>query len=547
MSARPPSAAPEPASRRLRAAVSAISRRDLRLASGLTLFVYVATHLLNHALGLISIVAAESALRIAVRIWQSKPGTLVLYGAAVLHVGLALRAIYEHRTLRLPPLELLRMVLGLGIPTLLIGHAVATRAAFELYGHPPDYAHVVWTLWHSGRQGLQIALLVPGWAHGCLGLNFAFGRRPWFVRLRPGLFGAALLLPTCAVLGFLSMLKEVELLARDPAWVSATVATANDAQNLALGHARDALLTLYFGLIGLVFAARLVRRVIEERRGRLISIAYPGRSVRVPRGWSILEASRTHRIPHVSICGGRGRCSTCRVRILAGADHCPLPDESERRTLARLGLPADTRLACQLRPLADVRVVPLLRAVGPAKLNALTMRAERELAVVRVGLQSASGGPELLAHDRLYALNCFSDVVGAATRAAGGLPVQFNGDHVIVVFGLEVGAAEGSRQALLAATDLDRRLQGLASRLERELGVHFEHAVQLHTGPAVVGTTGDRLLNTPTIVGSALDVVQRMAASDSPTGAADDVRADRRIAVSQNLFEAAGLDRRSVP
>jgi len=333
-----------------------------RLLSGLLLFVYVAAHLLNHAFGLISIAAAEAGLRVAVRIWQSKPGTLALYSAAAVHLWLALQAIYEHRTLRLPPLELVRIALGLGIPTLLIGHAVSTRLAFERYGVPPDYAHVVWTLWHSGRQGWQIALLVPGWAHGCLGLNFAFGRRPWFVRWRPALLAAALLLPACAVLGFLSMVKEVSLLARDPAWIAATVAAASAAPSVALGHARDALLTSYFGLIGVAFAARLLRGVVDQRRGNLISIAYPDRSVRVPKGCSVLEASRMHRIPHASMCGGRGRCSTCRVQVLDGKDGCPEPDAGEQRTLARLGLPADIRLACQLRPQADVRIVPVSAA-----------------------------------------------------------------------------------------------------------------------------------------------------------------------------------------
>jgi adenylate cyclase len=137
------------------------------------------------------------------------------------------------------------------------------------------------------------------------------------------------------------------------------VAAASAAQSLALGHTRDALLTLYFGLIGAVFAARLLRGVVDERRGNLISIAYPGRSVRVPKGCSVLEASRMHRIPHASMCGGRGRCSTCRVRVLDGKDGCPEPDAGEQRTLARLGLPADVRLACQLRPQADVRIVPV--------------------------------------------------------------------------------------------------------------------------------------------------------------------------------------------
>ena len=322
------------------------SRRNLRLCTGVILFIYVAVHLFNHALGLISIAVAERGLRVAVAVWQSPPGTLVLYGAAATHIALAFVALYQRRTLRMPPLELLRIVLGLSIPTLLIAHAVGTRLAFEMYRHPPDYAHVVWMLGHSGREGRQIALLVPGWLHGCLGLNFAFGARAWYPRLRLPLFGAALLLPVLAVLGFLSMLKEVSLLAQDPVWVATTVVELGDVQRIALGNVRDGLIALYFGLIAAVFIARAARTVVEQRRGSLVLISYPGRTVRVPRGWSVLEASRSHHLAHVSRCGGRARCSTCRVRVVAGEDQCPPPSEDERRTLLRINAPAGTRLAC---------------------------------------------------------------------------------------------------------------------------------------------------------------------------------------------------------
>ena len=143
-----------------------LTRQDLRLGSGLVLFVYVAAHLVNHALGLISVDAAEHGLHVAVAVWHSLPGTVLLYGAAGIHITLAFVALYERRTLRMPPLEVLRIVLGLGIPTLLIAHVVTTRLAFEAYGTQPDYAHIVWMLWHSNREGRQMdgSLARPGFS-----------------------------------------------------------------------------------------------------------------------------------------------------------------------------------------------------------------------------------------------------------------------------------------------------------------------------------------------------------------------------------------------
>lgn len=489
-----------------------VSRRDLRLVSGLTLFVYVALHLLNHALGLVSIAAAERGLKVAVAVWHSWPGTLLLYGAAATHISLALLAIYEHRTLRMPPMEILRIVLGLGMPTLLIGHAVATRLAFVVYGNPPDYAHTVWSLWNSGRQGLQLALLVPGWLHGCLGLNFAFGRKPWFRRARLPLFGAALLVPTLAVLGFMSMVKEVSLLATDPAWVATTIGLIDDAQKAALSNIRDGGIAFWLGIIAGVLLARLVRRMIEERRGALVSIRYPAQTVRVPRGWSVLEASRSHGIEHVSMCGGRARCSTCRVRVVEGEDRCPPAEEVERETLARIGAAADTRLACQLRPQGDVVVVPLLTAAPGARPAGAADAEERDIAVLLVDFRCVRRGKRLLPHDLLYALDRFGAVVGDVARLEGGSTIQFSGDRAMVLFGVDVVASEARRRALRAAIAIGQRLERLGAELRASLDCESTHIVVVHAGLAAIGRIGDRSRRTLAVVGHTINVVRLLAA-----------------------------------
>ena len=143
-----------------------MTRRDLRLGSGLVLFAYVTAHLANHALGLVSVNVAEAGLRVAVAFWHSLPGTVLLYSAAAIHLALAMIAVYERRTLRMPAPEALRIALGFGIPLLLIGHFTSTRFAFELYGLRSDYARIVWALWTSDGEGRQLALLAPGWLHG---------------------------------------------------------------------------------------------------------------------------------------------------------------------------------------------------------------------------------------------------------------------------------------------------------------------------------------------------------------------------------------------
>jgi len=487
------------------------TRRDLRLGSGLILFVYVASHLANHALGLFSLATAEHGLNFAVRVWHSIPGTLLLYGAAATHVALALNALYRRRTLRMPPLEVLRIALGLGIPILLIGHAVSTRLAWEAYKMSPEYSRVVWALWSSDNEGRQLALLVPGWLHGCLGVNFAFSRRAWYQRARPVLFAVALLLPVLGGLGFLAMGKELSADVANRAFLDSNAAV-DAATRVTLLRIRDTLLALWFALIGAIFIAREIRAAIERHRNAVVTITYPQRAARVPAGWTVLEASRSHHIPHMSMCGGQARCSTCRVQVTAGDDYCPPPEAPEQATLARVAAAPGVRLACQLRPTGDISVVPLLAAAGSALASDRSSSVqERELAVVDVEwCNRARFARGHLPQDVVYLSGLFGETVGGAVQATGGTVSAMSVDNVMAVFGLRDNLADACRQAIEAAISIDRALADLRQRYAAEFGVPAEFAVVVHAGHGAVASVqsaeGDRLLT----AGAVFDNVQAL-------------------------------------
>jgi len=507
--------------------------RDLRLASGLVLFFYVATHLANHALGLVSIAVAERGLAIAVGVWQSLPGTLLLYGAAAAHVTLAFAAIYRRRTLRMPPAELLRIFLGLGIPMLLIGHAIGTRVAWSFYDASPEYRRVVWGLWNSDGEGRQLALLVPGWLHGCLGLHFAFNRRRAYQRMHYVLFGAAILLPVLAGLGFLAMGKELAARTAEHAALMAQY-DADASLRLSVSRLRDGALAVYFSLIAGVFAARELRALVERRRRTLVRIAYPGRSVQVPRGWTVLEASRSFHIPHMSMCGGRARCSTCRVQVTAGLGHCPPPEADEAATLVRIAAPPGVRLACQLRPTDDIAVVPLLAATAAPPKAARDTPVERGVALVAVDWRNrAAFGRDHLPQDRVYASRLFADVVAGSARASGGVEAESAGAGAVVLYGLADPLPDACRAALAAARSLEDALHDLAQRLAHELNAQAAFTVCLHAGPAAAGAAGLPDGQRTIAAGPALDEMERLRAFA--------LRSDAAIVVSPAFAREAGM------
>jgi adenylate cyclase len=510
--------------------------RNLRMASGLVLFTYIGAHLVNHALGLISLEAAEHGLELAIEVWYSLPGTALLYGAAATHFLLALWAVYSRRTFRLPPAELLRIALGFTLPLILIDHAANTRLAWELFQLPSDYKRVISGLWATDSQAWQLGLLAPGWLHGCLGLQLAFQRRAWFRRLRLPLFAFALLLPVLSALGFLSMGKEIGLNAQAMAQAREHLSEANTEKRDAIGRWRNGLLAWYLAIVGAAFGARSIRNALEHRGKRLVAVSYPGRTVRVPRGWTVLEASRGFHLPHASMCGGRARCSTCRVRVVTGGEQCPPAGADEQATLARIDAPSDVRLACQLRPRGDLTVVPLVQTERPIYRQLAPPRnAEREIVVLICDfLNRAELAADQLPQDLLYVLKLYVEALGTAIRGAGGTLSYVEIDSVCAVFGLETDLAHAARQALQAASAIEAALRDLNHRLGQQWRCKVSIAVSIHAGRAAVGEIG--ACDPPTVlaVGEAMDTaneLHRLAA-----------RGGKPFAVTHQVYQAAGLD-----
>src|SRR3954471_9272674 len=94
-----------------------------------------------------------------------------------------------------------------------------------------------------------------------------------------------------------------------------------------------------------LLAATLLARWLRTLLGGTYQVRHAsGRVITAPVGRSILEAIRDEGLPHASVCGGRARCTTCRVRVSDGLSHLPPPGRMEKQALARIDAPANVRL-----------------------------------------------------------------------------------------------------------------------------------------------------------------------------------------------------------
>jgi adenylate cyclase len=527
-----------------------IGVRQIRLACGLVLFAYLVSHFLNHALGNISMDALAAGVYFHTLFWRFPPVAMMFYAAALLHAGLGIWALYQRREFRWKAIEPLQLVLGLSIPVLIITHIVGVRLGQALFQHEKLYPQLLYSFWVAlpYRIWLMSSVLIIAWVHGCIGLYFWLRMKAFYKRAAPFLLAAAVLIPTLALLGVYQGGRSVISDSDNPDWRINNLArrqVGTAAQQEVLDEISDDFLIGYLGLVGLVLLAKGVR-AMAERRGGVITLSYGnGRTIRVPKGLSVLEASLRYNVPHASVCGGRARCSTCRIRVIGDCSLLPQPSPREAFVLNRVGAADPSiRLACQLRPETDLSFFQLFM---PQAISANAQAShphrvgqERYLVSMFVDMRGSTKLAEnQLPFDTVFIVNRFLGAVSQAVIECGGQPNQFVGDGQLALFGLNTSPRTACRQALKAAAMIADNVDELNQFLSHDLREPIRFGIGIHGGEVIIGDIGYRDHMVFTALGDAVNVAARL--QDMTKSFACEAT------VSEEVFITAGLPADALP
>ncbi len=508
----------------------------LRIISGLVLMTYVFFHFVNIGLGLFDPMWMNAMQDVRQFVSRSLVGSVLLYGSFLTHLGLSLMSLAQRRTLQMPFHSWLQVILGLLIPLQLISHMVQTRLAHEIFDVNDRMSYLAILMWPNESIWWQSTLLLVVWVHGCIGLHLWLRLTRWWGKAVPYLIGVAVFVPAFACAGLISEGRRMYADFADPDLRDQYIEYFNWPDPSEFHYLADvttwgkSIFWVLLALTAIVYAARKI-----WRRRHTVRVTYvDGPEIQSELGLTLLEISQAHSVPHTALCGGKGRCTTCRVIVEEGAELLHPPTEVEARSLAAVGAPPGTRLACQIRPTDPSTVFRVFRPNGGRNRAHASQGEERQLAILFLdmrGFTARTAGQ--LPYDVVFLLNRFFDAIVPAITNSGGIVDKYLGDGLLAVFD-KPDAARSAQAGLKAAEEVGQALERFNMQVAAEGSPEIRIGMGLHLGDLVVGEIGAAGHAARTIIGDAVNVASRLEAETKGLGV--------ELLVSSAVLESAGVE-----
>ena len=500
--------------------------RQLRVYTGIILFFYAFTHLLNHSINVISIDAADFVRENYFHlIWKNPLAYFLLYASLGIHILLGFYSILTKKSFKITGREWIQILFPVLALLVLLQHI---GGGFILTRFEVDIKYsLLYALLSSDPNELVAGAVLFSlmvlfiWVHGVIGIHgllkfnfksyhkymFGFKFVYWFV-------------PIGAVLGFISGLRETSILA--------TIENLKGNENFIMSFLGaipqeafaylmpvEPLVMNNYPVFVLAVLVICILNVVRARYFGRVKISYPGgKEFSVPKGTTVLEASRLAGIPHVSVCGGKGRCTTCRVKVVSGLEGITEPNAHETQIIEKLGFDSDVRLACQLKPSKNLSILPLInpetkqvKARSPVGLSG----KEKETVVVFIDLRDFTSLSESkLPYDVVYILNKYYSVCGEIIERNKGRLDKFIGDGIMAIFDGSNQLNENCKNSMKAATEISKGIKDLNKQMKLDFSTELRFGIGVHVGNTIVGMMGYGETVTETVVGDNVNIASRL-------------------------------------
>lgn len=240
---------------------------------------------------------------------------------------------------------------------------------------------------------------------------------------------------------------------------------------------------------------------------------------------TLLDVSIAHKITHWHECGGNGRCTTCRVRVLDGASHLSPPTRREAELAQARGWDPTIRLACQTSASGDVTLERIVLSEATAsQLQAETVGreagTERQLAILFCDMRDFTAlADSNSAFDVVHILNRFFEALGDPILINGGIISHYVGDQICGLFGLDdADPARICSGAMRAAFGMVEAICRLNEEFASSFGIRIRMGIGVHFGNAIVGDVGHPTLRRFTVIGDDVNTASRIESMTKELG-----------------------------
>jgi len=248
------------------------------------------------------------------------------------------------------------------------------------------------------------------------------------------------------------------------------------------------------------------------------------RVIPIEDGQTILEASLAAGVPHYHVCGGKAKCSTCRVIVQEGEENLSPPNKAELKLRKQKKFPGKVRLACQTKVIkADVTIQRIIRdetdlnlyVYGSECENIQTVGDERAMALFFLDIRNFTPFIEQhLPFDVIHIIRRLNIMFNDVIVEHKGKIIEYTGDGFYAVFGFDEPIKEAVNNAYTAGKQILESLIGLN---ENYITRYFDHKIDvgigLHSGKVIVGKTGVKEHNPYTVMGFPVNIAARLEAA----------------------------------
>ncbi|MDN5205524.1 adenylate/guanylate cyclase domain-containing protein [Fulvivirgaceae bacterium BMA10] len=240
---------------------------------------------------------------------------------------------------------------------------------------------------------------------------------------------------------------------------------------------------------------------------------------------TVLKASLKAKIPHLHVCRGRARCSTCRIIVEEGLENCSPRTDRESKLANRLHFGPEVRLACQTKVTGNIKVRrPVLDKIDMQITNQLRRKGdmrhygeEKRIGILFCDIIGYTPFAESLpAYDVVHVLNRYYFQMNQVIERNGGEISDFIGDGLLALFGTN-NTNNCAINAVKAGLEMNKAMKELNPYLQSMYGKTFEIRIGVHYGNVVIGTFGNSKLAKISAIGDAVNFASRIEEANKKT------------------------------